>query len=384
MHVIRSLDPTAGGPPVVCTRLAVTQAARGNRVAILSERGCEHALVSGVFVQSMPAISRTAVLLNWAARRRLADALRFADILHLHGVWDTLLLAVGAAARRADIPYVVVPHGMLDPWSLAQKWWKKQLALRLGARQLLNGAACLQFLNGDEAALAKPLGLTAAVAIVPNGVALTEIDPLPDPVEFRASHPALGKHRYVLFLSRLHYKKGLAILADAFTRVATRFTDVHLVVAGPDDGERGTLERWVQCQEVGNRVHVVGPLYGRLKWAALAGAAVFCLPSQQEGFSMAILEAMACRRPVVITRNCHFPEVADAGVGVVTPLDTEAVAKGLARVLADPVAAAAMGAAGRRLVEQRYTWERVADQCDRMYADAGIQRRAREGPATAH
>ena len=377
-HVIRSLDGRAGGPPVVCTRLASAQVSRGHAVSVVTEAVGDAGAVAGIESRVVPPVGLGELLTGGPARRLLAGWCAGADVLHLHGVWDPLLLVAGSEAVRAGTPYVVVPHGMLDPWSLAQRRWKKRLGLAVGTRRLLDRAAVLHLLNADEADLLGPLGLKAPAAVVPNGVALVEIDPLPDPSEFRRARPELGSRPYVLFLGRLHFKKGLDILADAFAGLVPKFPDLRLVVAGADDGERANFEARVRDHRLGDRVHLVGPLYGRAKWAALAGAACFCLPSRQEGFSIAVLEALACRRPVVISEDCHFPEVAEVGAGVVVALNASAVAAGVAQVLIDPIATA-MGAAGRRLVEAKYTWDRVAEQCEAMYAAAGAGRAGRHG-----
>jgi glycosyltransferase involved in cell wall biosynthesis len=132
-----------------------------------------------------------------------------------------------------------------------------------------------------------------------------------------------------------------------------------LVVAGPNDGARADF-----CQRIAgldDRAHLVGSLHGRDKWAALRDAALFCLPSRQEGFSVAILEALASRTPVVISEACHFPEVAEAGAGEIVPLSADSVAGAVARILADPSARGRMGDAGRTLVEKRFTWRRAAE-----------------------
>jgi glycosyltransferase involved in cell wall biosynthesis len=285
-------------------------------------------------------------------------------------MWEPVIWAAAGAARHARRPYLLAPHGMLDPWSLAQRSWKKRLALALGWRRLLDQAAALHVLNADEARLLGPLRLAVPTAIIPNGIFLEEVEPLPSPCAFAADRPGLGGRPYVLFLSRLHYKKGLDYLAAAFARLAAVRPDVQLVVAGPDGGARADFEQRVARAGLSGRVHVVGPLAGRNKWAALAGATCFCLPSRQEGFSMAILEALACRVPVVVSEACHFPEVTEVGAGEVVPLDAAAIAAALDRVLADPVSAGRMGAAGRRLVEGRFTWRRAAEQSVETYERA--------------
>jgi glycosyltransferase involved in cell wall biosynthesis len=137
---------------------------------------------------------------------------------------------------------------------------------------------------------------------------------------------------------------------------------VRLVVAGPDDGERAVFEQRIAAHGLTARTHITGPIYGRAKYEAMTDAACFCLPSRQEGFSVAITEALALSCPVVITRECHFPEVGEVGAGFVTGLDAREVAQGLLSLLGDPAAAREMGRRGLALVRERFTWERIAEQ----------------------
>lgn len=364
VHVIDSLDPARGGPTTVACKLAGAQVDRGIDVGIVATATPAGPLGdSNPHVHSVRPPAPVAALLGVGCPADLSRLVRAADIVHLHGVWDPVLLAAARCARRAGVPYVVTPHGMLHPWSLAQSRWKKRVALFVGVRRVLDRAAAVHALNADEAAAVGRLGLRSPVRVIPNGLALADADaPVgPPPV------PGLDGRPYVLFLGRLHFKKGLDYLADSFAGLSGRHPGVRLVVAGPDDGGRGPFERRVAALGVGDRVHVVGPLYGPDKWAVLARAAVFCLPSRQEGFSVAILEALARRVPVVISDTCYFPEVAAAGAGLVVPLETDKLTAALDTVLSNPAAAAAMGTAGRRLVANWYTWEKVAEQCDALY-----------------
>jgi glycosyltransferase involved in cell wall biosynthesis len=249
---------------------------------------------------------------------------------------------------------------MLDPWSLAQKKWKKKLAMALGRRRALQQAAFIHTLNTDEADLIQPLRLGTPCVTIPNGVFLSEIDPLPAPGTFRKRFPELGEHPFVLFLSRLHYKKGLDYLAAAFAFLAAKFPDLRLVVAGPDDGARTLFEKEIATYNLTHRVLLPGGLYGPDKFAALVDAACFCLPTRQEGFSVAVLEALASSTPVVITPECHFPDVERVGAGYIAELNAQSVAACLEKILSNPNARQTLGAAGRRLIETEYLWEKVA------------------------
>jgi glycosyltransferase involved in cell wall biosynthesis len=371
LHVIQSLDPAAGGPPVMAARLAAAQAALGAQTRIVSYRYPDADLRIAAMIGTIPGIGAVGLeplsppgklerIFARQARRRLASILQDVDLVHIHGVWDPLLYAAASHAAKLRKPYVLTPHGMLDTWSLQQKKWKKRLAMLLGYRRMMNRAAFLHFLNSDEHASVTRLGLSASSRIIPNGIFLEEMDPLPDRGAFRSAHPKLAQAKIILFLSRLHFKKGLDFLADAFAIIAAKFPDARLVVAGPDDGARIGFEAQIARLGLAHRVHLVGPLYGIQKLQALRDCNCFCLPSRQEGFSLAVTEAMACEIPVVISTECHFPEVASEGAGIVAALNAGAIAAGIETILGDPQAARRMGIAGRAMVISRFTWPKVA------------------------
>ena len=195
-----------------------------------------------------------------------------------------------------------------------------------------------------------------------------EFEPLPDRGTFRTGIGLTDDRRFILFLSRLHFKKGLDILADAFWLISRSHPDVDIVVAGPAGGAELAFDNKIRDYGLQDRVHTVGPIYGAAKLQAIIDSACFCLPSRQEGFSMAITEALACGVPVVITDACHFPEVGQADAGFIVPLDAKAVAEGLCRVLDDERLATEMGERGRRMVMERFTWPAIAELTLRNYA----------------
>ncbi|HEY0009143.1 MAG TPA: glycosyltransferase [Tepidisphaeraceae bacterium] len=378
LHVIGSMDPDAGGPPNIVSRLAAAQAGLGHDVAVMSygdESVQARALRDAARVPNgekvrhiwLKPAGRLDKLFGRQAYKLFARLLPEFDVVHTQGVWEPIILQAARVARRLGVVHVIAPQGMLDPWSLGQKRLKKTIALRLGYHHMLSNASALLLLNEDEKTLIQPLGFKSPQQILANGMSPAEIYPLEEPGTFRAAHPEIGAHPYVLFLSRLHFKKGLDILAEAYHRFVQRRPDVHLVVAGPDEGQRQNFIDAIDRMNLNDRVHLVGPLYGRDKKAALRDAACFCLPSRQEGFSIAIIEAMACELPVVITEGCHFPEVAEFNAGRVTPLDPAAVAQALEDVVANETVRIAMGQAGRKLIESRFTWQRIAEQSIEIY-----------------
>ncbi len=362
LHVIPTIDPNAGGPPLICTRLAVAQARLGHDVSILAyqpppagrERiAAEYGRTAGfdrITQHELPPITWPERVTGAHARRAVDPLVRAADAVHLHGVWEPQLLHAATAARRHGKPYLVLLNGMLLPWAMARGTAKKRVALRAGRRRMLAGGL-LHCGSGDEASAAAPFGRTI---VIPNGALPDEYADPPSVGTFRAAHPELGTDPFVLFVGRLHEQKGIDLLLAAFDRVPP---PTRLVIAGPDYGVpvRG-----------GERVLRVGPIYGRAKLAALTDAAVFCLPSRHEGFSLAVLEALACGCPVVISTECHFPEVAAAGAGIVTPLDPDAIADGLRTVLGD----GRFRGVGRTMVADRYNWTTIAGETVRAYREA--------------
>ena len=379
LHVLFSMDPARGGPPMIGMRLAASQAAAGHEVAVLSyldpsraelvERA--HERVPGyrrLELHTLAPPDRREALLGTAVRRKLRELLPRFDVVHLHEVWQTIYRAAGVECRRAGKPYLVLLNGSLQPWPLRQKRLKKRLAWAIAYRRFIEGAAALHLGNEDERRDLEPLGLRVPTVILPNGVCPEEFEPLPDPGSFFASHPELAGRPYVLFMSRLHHGKGLDLLAEAFAEIAPRLPDVHLVVAGPDSGARAPFEQAIAAAGLEARVHVVGPLYGRDKYAALVDCACFCLPSRQEAFSMAIVEALGCGVPVVITEGCHFPEVAQAGAGLVVPQSARDLALALARVVSDEGYQREMRRNARALVEAQYLWSGIARRSIQAYA----------------
>lgn len=379
VHVIDSLDPDQGGPSKVILCMASAQAAIGHEVRIIGTRFASRAstvrdafsLVPNHEKANLVGLDRPegapTRLLSKQVERALEVGAPY-DICHLHGLWDITVFRVARACRRLGLPYVIAPHGMLDDWCMTQGRLKKLAALRLTHGAMLRGAACIHALNAHEKRVIERFGFGVPVEVIPNGVFLDEVDIPTEPGEFRRSLPELGDHRFALFLSRLHYKKGLDFLADAWRLVAPRFPEVHLVVAGPrEDDSIDDFQRRIRGAGLEKTVHVVGPVYGSRKVAAFRECECFVLPSRQEGFSISILEALALGAPCVISRECHFPEVGEAGAGIITELGAESVGEGISRMLGDDAFRAGAVENASRLVRERYVWPQVARRTIEVY-----------------
>ncbi len=306
---------------------------------------------------------------SWPLRKALERGGRSYDLLHLHAVFVYPTLTAGHFCRKYGIPYVVSPRGMLDPIVLRMKPIRKKIYLNLFERRNLNGASALHYTAPHEEAQALPLQLRAPPVVVPNGLDVQQFKHLPSPGSFRARHPELANKRLILFLSRIHPKKGLDRLAHAFGELARRVSDAHLVIAGYDDEGYGVLvRRWLEAEGVLARVTFTGPLVGEDKLTAFCDCDLFVLPSYQENFGMAALEAMACGLPVVVSKGVYlYPEIQKAGAGLVVEGEPEGLAAAIEVLLRDPCLRARMGEAGRQLVRERFSIERVADQMRLVY-----------------
>lgn len=306
--------------------------------------------------------------IGWKALLR--EVLQTANVMHSSGAFIMPMQATAARmARDRGIPQVVTIHGMLHPEGLKVSAWKKFIARRLYGDRAFALVDCIHALTPMEAGYIRQYGLTKPVAVIPNGIWIEEFNDLPAPDEFRQQWPGIKQPHLLAYLGRIHPIKGLPNLLAAWTDQARRFPDWHLVIAGPDEvGQRRLLEDQARQGGVEDSVSFVGPTYGRDKHQLLSAAGAFVLPSLSEGFSMSILEAMACRLPVLITTGCNFEEVATVDAGVVVEPDPTALGEGLSRLLSQsPEDLKAMGRRGRELVERKYSWPAVAAQMLSVY-----------------
>jgi glycosyltransferase involved in cell wall biosynthesis len=297
----------------------------------------------------------------------LEECVASSDVVHIHGLWEEVQHQAAVTARTFRKPHLFRPCGLLDPWSLAQKKWKKRLYLAWRLRKDLDRATAIHFTAELERDLTASLRLKAPSIVVPNGVDLDEFHDLPERGFLRSRFPELAGRVVVLFLSRIHHKKGLDILIPALAKL--RRTDAVLVVAGPGDpDEVETLRRLAVTNGMGERVLFTGPLYGRERIAAYVDADVFVLPSRQENFGIVVIEALAAGTPVVISDQVNIHrEIAESGVGAVSALNVEDFASTLDRWLADDVRRTEAAKKARSFAMTHYNWPDIAAQWQEIY-----------------
>ncbi len=254
---------------------------------------------------------------------------------------------------------------MLDSWALRHKRWKKAFYLQLIERKNLSEANALHALTSAEVADYNRITTGKQIETIPNAVDLPQKS---DPNLFFSTYEKLVGKTIVLFLSRLHPKKGLDLLSEAWSRVAPEFSNAHLVIAGPDFADmQRNLESGFEARGVSGAVTFTGMLSGGMKWSALAAAQLFVLPSRSEGLSMAALEAMGMGKPVLLTRQCHVDQLIEQDCGWEIEPDANELESALRDFLRSPQRARVKGANGRRLVEARHSWEVIGARMRALY-----------------
>ena len=264
------------------------------------------------------------------------------DAVVVHGLWQHQGLAVWRALMHGPVPYFVFPHGMLDPWFRQRypiKHLKKSLYWALAERRVLRDAKAVLFTAHEEARLAaqtfRPYEVNPSV--VGYGVTLSDTARRVSAEAFLQAWPAAQGQRIVLFLGRLHPKKGADLLIEALPAALKREPRLHLVMAGPDDdsGTRAALEAQTARLGVTDRVTFTGMQTGELKWSALKAAEVFALPSHQENFGIAVVEALAMGVPVLISDKVNiWREIVQDDAGLAEPDTSKGASMLLQRWLA--------------------------------------------------
>jgi glycosyltransferase involved in cell wall biosynthesis len=374
LHVIPYMHPSAGGPPVVVENFIRESNRLGHRSQIISTpsycngdqsnllKRLEH-LAPTIFLNSLeilPILSRTGAA-------KINKHVRQADIIHVHTLWSPLNVSARYACLRQDRPYVLMPHGMLDPYSLSVKALKKSTYLQLFERHNIACAQRMIYTTKEEERLAALAGLRLPPGeLVPLGASASSASRDDLRAQFLARFPQVGGKRTLLFLGRIHPKKGLDRILNCLQSLKRSIPNVLLVVAG--DGEAHHIRQvrqLVSALALDDHVLFAGRLDGELKWASFAGAELFLLPSRQENFAITVAEAMQMAVPVIITDKVNtWPYVKEARAGLV--LDecdiNSLLPRAVEELLKDDTTRSEMGVRGSRYARERLTWHASAQK----------------------
>ncbi len=342
---------------------------------VLAAQGCEVTLAT-YDAQDVPAAwgkePNTPRVIDAGADEALNQAYETADVVHLHTPWDRRNTSAAKRAQAVRKPYIVSVHGMLDDWCMAHKGLKKRVYLWLAGRRMLEGAYRVHCTAEGEAQQAGKWYPRAQSVVLPLVVDMPDPESLPGPELARETFPALATDEAkLLFLSRLHPKKGVDLLLRAAKLLVDRGTSFQLFVAGP--GEAAYIEQLKSlASELGiaDRTHFVGLVQGDTKLSLYQAADLFVLPTHQENFGLVLPESLVCGTPVVTTRGVDiWPEIEAAG-STITDNQPEPLAETLAKLLSDRTALAARGEQGRQYIQQWLDSDRVAQGYIDLYREA--------------
>jgi len=301
----------------------------------------------------------------WGYSNQLVPAMLDADldVLSVHGLWKYCSVGSQRWHRQTGRPYLVHPHGMLEPWALRNAMWKKRIAAALYENQHLRGAACLRALSEAEAQSIRSYGLRNPICVIPNGVDLPDLGK----AKTQPANPST-----LLYLGRLHPKKNISNLIRAWNETfkSQRSGDPWvLAIAGWDQGGyEAQLRQLTSDLGLLTSVTFVGPQFGADKSECYRACDAFILPSLSEGLPMAVLEAWAHAKPVLMTPECNLPEGFKGNAAVRIGNAPEEIAAGLKvlREMSDDDRSQ-MGNRGRALVATRFSWPRIGEQMRRVY-----------------
>lgn len=283
-----------------------------------------------------PVISRLYREFSWELLYFLHRHIHEYDVIHIHGIWHFGSLAPFLV--KNSVPKVITIHGLLDRWAVQQSRWKKQLVTALFQKKILTVCDRIHVLNkSEEEDVARYLGYRPANVIrIPNGIPIADYTSLPPKGAFRKQFNLPDNKKLVLFMSRLHIKKGLDLLLPAFEQYNRQYKDAVLVLAGPDDGYQETAERFIRDHQLSESIIVVGMLTGLSKKNALSDADLFVLPTYSEGLSIAVLENMAAGVPALVSDKTGLDEETKRyEAAVITDLTVSDVKENLEMLLQD-------------------------------------------------
>ena len=381
LHVIPSVDERSGGPATAIVPMCRALMQQGIDVLLLSTTAglraeitngeiLEYKGVPAIFFQSQlgESFKYSRPLSSW-----LRSNIQNFGLAHIHAVFNHSSVAAAHMCQKAGVPYVVRPLGTLDPWSMTQKSLRKRLFWQVSGKGILDNAAAVHYTSeAEKLSTEKSLGLNHG-RVIPLGVEAAS----------KNSNGQVAGDPYVLVLSRLHPKKGLDVLVDAFLSLVQmpQFATWRLVIAG--DGPLEYVSKLKEKARGSSQITFTGWLDGDEKNAVLSAAALLVLPSRQENFGLCVMEALAQSVPVLVSPSVNLAaDIAAVNAGWIAPIDETPLRDKLAEALLDRDELTRRGLAGRQL-SLRYSWENSARELADLYRVV-IQQRRNNGSANVH
>ena len=371
LHVIPSVAERSGGPATAIVPMCRALQQHGVEVLLVTtDAGINGVDGQGSHYKGVPArFFPTQLGESFKYSRPLATWLNSHihefGLAHIHAVFNHSSIAAAHVCRKAAVPYVVRPLGTLEPWSMTQKSVRKRVFWQVAGKAMLRSAAAVHYTtdaekNSTESLLGLNHGKVIGLGVEINASAKEKL----------AQHfPALASQQYALVMSRLHPKKGLDVLVDAFLALVQRekFAHWRLVIAG--DGPSDHVLKLREMAAASDRIMFTGWLDGEQKDAVLSGASLLVLPSHQENFGMCVMEALSRAVPVLVSPHVNLAdEIVLANAGWIATVEKDALTTRLAEALSDEEGRAVRGRAGKQL-SMKYSWESAARSLKELYIE---------------
>lgn len=378
LHFVPTIGRLSGGLAPVALGLAYEQQRLGLQTQIWSlDTYAEIEWAKNIYQELAPNVNIFPVLgprsIGYSPlleKSMLGPQGRFFDLLHQHSIWMASSRATNRWRQAFQRPTVITLHGTLEANVLRRSAWKKWLGGMVYEYRNLRAASCLHALSENEAASFRRFDLINPIAIIPNGVSETWVASRRDARQFRERLQISFDQRILLFLSRIHPKKGLPYLIEAASQLSDQLGGWQILIAGPDDnGHRRGMEILAAKRGIENLIKFIGPVFGDEKANVFASSDLFILPSQSEGFPVAVLEALGAGVPVITTRGTPWGELRDEHCGWWVDASVNGIRDALREAIYLPrTELREMGVRGRNLVARKYTWPRIAERTTALYS----------------
>ena len=364
LHFTQSLEPLQGGGLGTSAVALHTQMRAAGLSSVLCSTHGGVPQYQAEDILEFRRIKPDPVYYSPAMRHQAPQLVQTADVLHGHGLYAGPNFIFGREARRQQKPLVYHVHGFFEPYILRRSRWKKRLVHWLFEDDNFRAVRLWRALTPKEAGQIRACGLRQPIVIIPNGLNPAGF-PKPPDLDSLIDTPlikGLSKNAMrLLFLGRIHPKKGFDLLLPAWAGLSGLTRDWQLVIAGPDEqGYLAQVRNLARSLGLEQKIIFTGPVSGPTKISLLHSSDLFVLPSYSEGFSMSLLEAMACGLPVIATTACNFPEILSEQAGWECEATQDSLADTLRQALeCSEIERKQRGQNGRRLVETRYAWPAI-------------------------
>ena len=380
LHVVPSFAPcfSHGGVVNASYQIAKKQVENGHDVTVYTTDSCNERLkfetnynvdVDGIKVFYFKNLSNSfknklTIDTPISSISYLKKTITNFDIVHIHEHRHSLAIATHRYAKRNNVPYVLQAHGSVLPFFQKEKL--KEVFDKLWGFDILHDASKVFALTEVEKEQYLKMGVKDKnIEIVPLGINLEEYSRLPPKGNFKSKYDIDENDKLILFLGRIHEIKGLDLLINGFNQISN--DDVKLAIVGGDYGFKGPLEKLIKEYNLESKVLFPGVLTGQDKIEALVDCDIFVMPSRYESFTTSGLEAMACEKPLVLTKNNHIQTWVKDNVGLICEFSENDLAACLNKLLNDNKLCARFGKTGRGLIENKYNWDKVSQDIEKIY-----------------